>query len=121
MTRIISAVALALALAAVGNAGAARTIEYVEGAYEVMLADLVLPASASGRLSVRTCATCARINVQVNANTEYSFGGGKPMSLADFQTAVTQLRQRPGAVVGGVVFYSLATKRATRVVLTPAS
>jgi hypothetical protein len=117
VTRLI--LALALALAAVGNAGAARTIEYVEGAYEVTLASLVLPASVSGRLSVRTCAACAQINLQVNGNTAYSFGSRKPMPLADFRVAVAQLRQKPGARASGVVFYNLTTKRVTRVVLNP--
>lgn len=108
-----------LALAAAAPAGAARTIESVEGAREVALANLVLPASATGRLSFRPCPTCTQINFQVNGNTTYSFGGGKPMSLFDFRVAVTQLRQRSSARVNGVVFYNLATKRVTRVVLNP--
>lgn len=117
MTRLI--LALVLALAAVAPAGAVRTIESVEGAREVTLANLVLPASATGRLSFRPCPTCTPINFQVNGNTTYSFGDGKPMSLSDFRDAVTQLRQRSGARMNGVVFYSLATKRVTRVVLSP--
>lgn len=119
MRRLIFGIALALAAAA--DAGAARTMEYTEGAYEVTLATLVLPASASGKLSVHTCATCERISLQVNMNTTYSFGGSKPMSLGDFQQAVTRLRGRPGAAANGVVFYDLATKRVTRVVLNPTS
>ena len=118
MTRLILGVALALA--AVAAAGAARTIEYVEGAYEVSLTDVTLPASTSGRLRIRTCATCSQITLQINASTVYRFGGGKPLSLADFQKAVTQLQQKPNAHANGVVFYSLATKRVTRVVFTPA-
>lgn len=119
MTRLI--LALVLALAAVGDAGAARTIEYVEGAYEVTLATLVLPASESSRLSVRTCTACAQISLPVNGNTAYSFGAGKPMPLADFRVAVARLRQKPGAGASGVVFYNLATKRVTRVILNPTS
>jgi hypothetical protein len=113
MTRL--ALAFLFALAAAAPAGAVRTIEPVEGVYEFSLADLVLPTATSGRLRVRACATCTQIALQVNASTEYSFGGGKPLSFADFQTAVTQLQQQAGARATGVVFYSLATKRVTRV------
>jgi hypothetical protein len=119
MIRLIAIVALAFAV--VGAANAARTIDYEEGAYEVKLIDLVLPGNASGKLSVRTCDSCERISLQVNANTTYSFRGGKPMPLSDFQLAITQLRQKPGASANGVVFYNLATQRVTRVVLNPTS
>ena len=112
--------AAALALGAMNGAGAARTIDYVEGAYEVMLSTLVVPASTSGRLSVRpTCSGCALINLSVNASTQYTFGEGGPVSLPDFRAAVVRERQRPGGGATGVVFYDLATKRVTRVILRP--
>ena len=119
MTRLILTVALALT--AVADASAARTIQYEEGAYEVKLVNLDLPGNTSGKLSVRSCDSCERITLQVNASTTYSFRGGKPMPLSDFQLAITQLREKPGAVANGVVFYSLATQRVTRVVLNPTS
>jgi hypothetical protein len=120
MMRFILAAVLALAL--VGEAGAVRTIEYTDGSYEVTLNTLVLPASTFGRLSIRTtCTGCTQISLQVNATTEYVFGGGKPMSLADFRIAVEQLRQKAGAAGSGVVYYKLATKRVSRVVFSPVS
>ncbi|HEX5045534.1 MAG TPA: hypothetical protein VFX89_00305 [Gammaproteobacteria bacterium] len=111
---------LALVLAGIADARAARTIEYVEGAYEITLRNLILPAGTSGNLSLRTCATCERINLRVNTSTKYSFRSGDPMSLVDFQLAVATLRQQPGVGANGVVFYNLATKRVTRVVLDSA-
>ena len=115
MMRLVLAVVLTLAT--VGEAGAVRTIESVEGAYEFSLADLVLSTAPSGALRVRACSTCTQITLQVNGSTKYSFGGDKPMSFSEFQAAVTQLRQQPGAHATGVVFYDLATKRVTRVKL----
>jgi hypothetical protein len=118
MSRLILAIVLAVAAAA--DASAARTVEYIEGAYEVSLSTLVLPLSTSGRLSVRpTCGGCAPITLNVNASTEYTFGAGRSISLAELRTAVTQQRQKPGGAATGVVFYNLATKRVTRVVLNP--
>jgi hypothetical protein len=118
MSRLILAVVLAVAAAT--GASAARTIDYVEGAYEVSLSTLVLPLSTSGKLSVRpACDGCTPITLNVNASTEYAFGTRKGLPLADFRTAVTQQRQKPGGAATGVVFYDLATKRVTRVVLNP--
>ena len=121
MKRLVLVAVLALAVA--GEAGAGRTVEKPEGAYEVVLRNLVLPTSAFGVLSVRrNCTGCLPISLRVNASTEYSFDGAPPQTLADFQIALSQLRQRAqGNDSGGVVFYNPATKRVTRVVIQPAS
>ncbi|HET8698573.1 MAG TPA: hypothetical protein VFO94_13855, partial [Gammaproteobacteria bacterium] len=103
MSRLI--LTMILAVAAV-PANAARTIEYVEGAYEVSLSTLVLPLSTSGRLSVRpSCDRCTPITLNVDASTEYRFGPGDAVSLAEFRAAVTQQRQKPAGAAIGVVFY----------------
>jgi hypothetical protein len=119
MIRVVFAFVLALAAAA--PASAVRTIENIEGAHEVALADFALPTSGVGRLSLRACPTCAQQSFPVNGNTTYTLGAGKPMSLTDFRIAVDQLRQRSGDRVRGVVFYNVSTKRVTRVVVYPPS
>src|SRR5262245_32213916 len=119
MMRLVFAVVLALAAAS--PAGAVRTIENIEDAHEVALANLVLPTSGVGRLTLRACPKCEQQSFQVNGNTTYRLGAGKPMSLSDFRVAVGQLRQRSGDRVRGVVFYDVSTKRVTRVVVYPPS
>ena len=117
MTRF--ALALVLALAAAAPAGAVRSIVAVEGGHEVALASLVLPTSTTGRLTLRACPTCAQQYFSANGNTTYTLGAGNPVPLAEFRTAVAQLRQKYGDGVRGVVYYDKATKRVTRVIVFP--
>ena len=124
MIRSIPMLGLIAALAAgiAGEAAAARTMEYLEGAYELVLRDVELPATAVGSLTLKPCAECDPITLRAAPATEYSFIGGAALPLRDFLAQVAHLREtgRDGSTGVGV-FYDLASKRLTRVVVVPAN
>lgn len=105
-----------LLVTAGGAAQAARTIEYVEGAYELGLADISLPASINGQLTFKACARCSSIALPVNTATQYSFGG-TAQSLAEFTATIASLRAGGQDATGINVYYDLASKRVTRVIV----
>jgi len=109
---------VALALGLIGSANAARTLEMLEGAYETVLADVILPGSTAGTLIVRMCSTCDPIAMSVSSRTTY-VGTTGPMTLADFLDHVSALRQTDTAnsTTGVGVYYELGTTRVTRVSL----
>jgi hypothetical protein len=112
----------ALATGIAGEATAARTMEHIEGAYELVLRDVELPATAVGSLTLKPCAECDPITLRAAPATEYSFIGGEALPLRDFLAQVAHLREtgRDGSAGVGV-FYDLASKRVTRVVVVPAN
>lgn len=69
-------------------------------ANEVILSELQLPASINGTTSFKSCGTCSRQTVGVNAATRYKLNG-KFMSLADFrrELALVTDRQSKAAIV----------------------
>ena len=69
-------------------------------ANEVILSQLQLPASINGTTSFKSCGTCSRQTVSVNAATRYRLNG-EFMPLADFrrELAVVTDRQRKAAIV----------------------
>jgi hypothetical protein len=111
---------IAVAGALIGTASA-RTFEAVEGAYEAVLADVVLPGSVAGTLIIRMCATCDAMSLPVSAATGYVGPNGQSLELADFLESAVELRRVPGGeqTTGVGVFYNLETKRVTRVSLHP--
>jgi hypothetical protein len=118
MTRLLLCAAL---LIAAGSAAAQRTIEYVEGAYELALREVDLPPNVVGALTFKTCDSCMRISLSTTADTQYSFVDGRALTFADFSATVTRIRQTAAASRTGVnLFYDLATKQVTRVILLPA-
>lgn len=117
MKRVTLAAAVALMC---GNAFGARTLEPIEGAYELRLIDVVLPASPLGSLIVRSCTACDPVALLVDGNTTYSLVGQAPITLADFTVVAEQLRASQGEDASVGVFYDLGTQRVTRVVLFPA-
>lgn len=115
--RILSAFVTAGALCVATGASATRVLELVEGAYEAMLADVVLPANAAGFVTFPPCSTCPPTSLGVDAETVYLVEN-VALPFADFIDAAAALtasgRARNAAVY---VFYDLETKRVTRLVL----
>lgn len=116
MIRILLSVLLTVTI---GSAHAARTMEYVEGAYELMLADVQLPASTNGALTFKACALCSSVSLTANSVTEYRLGS-QPLPLSELNATVATLRAGAGKDSTAVaVYYDLASKRVTRVVVIP--
>ncbi len=115
--RILSAFVAAGALAVADAASATRVIELIEGAYEALLADVVLPASTAGFVTLPPCSTCPPTSLGVDSNTVYLVENAA-LPFADFLAAAGALigsgRGRDAAVY---VFYDLETKRVTRIAL----
>jgi len=105
------------ALTAAAGASATRVLELVEGAYESLLADAVLPASAAGFVTVPPCSTCPPTSLGVGAETVYLVEKAA-VPFADFIDAAAAItasgRARRAAVY---VYYDLETKRVTRLAL----
>jgi hypothetical protein len=97
-----------------GAAIAARTLELVEGAYELVLADVIMPASTAGTTIFKVCASCDSIGLPVNASTRYLIDGGE-LALPDFLEGVEEIRQATGGDASVGVYYDLQTNRVTRI------
>lgn len=117
MTRAMITLVLTLALSA---AAAARTLELVEGAYEVRLGDVTLPRSAAGSAVFTPCADCDSVGLQVTSSTRY-FVSDRALPLPEFLEAVAALREATDdgeeTLVG--VFFDLRTNRVTRITVFP--
>jgi len=96
----------------------ARTLEVVEGSYEAILANVVVPQSTPGSLTVSSCASCPAVTLITDSDTIY-VGISGIVSLQDFRTEVAALREtitgNQTTAVG--VFYQAGTNRVTRVSL----
>jgi len=115
--RVLCAFVATGALCAAGGASATRVLELIEGAYEAMLADVVLPASTAGFVTFPPCSTCPPTSLGVDNRTVYLVDGAA-LPFSDFIQAASLLtasgRAREAAVY---VFYDLETKRVTRLAL----
>ncbi|MFB3112122.1 MAG: hypothetical protein ACE10G_08820 [Gemmatimonadales bacterium] len=94
MNRAIFAT-LVLVLGTVSSAWAARTIEQVEDAYELVLGEVSLPQRVTGTVSFRTCPTCTRTALRVTNETTYVVNGAA-LEFADFLEAAEAIRQING-------------------------
>jgi hypothetical protein len=79
------------AILSVSSAQATRVLEILERSYELALADVSLPATASGAIGFKTCGSCAREYMSVDASTRY-FLGGQPITLVQLTQEVNQIR-----------------------------
>jgi len=115
--KLLAAIVAAISLVAASAASATRVLELVEGAYESLLADVVLPATAAGFVTLPPCSTCPPTSLGVGAETVYLIENAA-VPFADFVDAAAAVtasgRARRAAVY---VFYDLETKRVTRLVL----
>lgn len=92
-----------------------RDLVLTEGAYELVLTDIELPATATGRVAFRPCAGCARLNLPVTADTAYFIDGGR-LGFTRFLESVTKLRAsgaRNTSFVG--LYYAMDSSRVTRI------
>jgi hypothetical protein len=105
-------------LAMIGAAHAARVIEQPEEGYELTLAQLALPSSASGSVTMKRCDDCAYSTHVMTATTEY-YVNEQPLTYEEFKRIVDELRgdrvARETAVAG--LFLAVDTGRVTRVAL----
>jgi hypothetical protein len=116
MIRSILALGLALTLAA---GAVANDFELIEGAYELSLANVILPDSQGGVVVFKTCRDCESAGRAVSSRTRYLLGE-RELALPDFLAAVDEIRASPSgksAFVG--VYYDLKTNAITRIVVIP--
>jgi len=90
----------------------------VEGAYEVELADLTLPANEFGSVILRECDTCDLVTLRVDADSRYVFGG-QALPLKEFREAVLNLKDDNR--VAATVIYRLTNDRVRMISVSPGS
>lgn len=116
MNRVILTI-LTLALAA---GASARTLEIHEGAFELTLAEVLMPRTESGTTFVRTCVSCPTVGLRVDEHTRYTIAGRR-YSLREFREAIDDIRSHDGGnsstFVG--VFYDLKTTRVSGIDVFP--
>jgi hypothetical protein len=102
-----------LVLTAPLDAFAARTMIPKEDAYEVLLADVVLPGGAGGSVVFTPCADCSSLSFRVTAETGYLFNS-TAVALVDLKLAA--LAADPNAT-GVYVFVDRETTRVSRIAI----
>jgi hypothetical protein len=106
---------------AAGDAAAVRTVELVEGAYELVLSDAVLPSSIAGSLLLKPCPDCDTVTLRVDGETTYHVGASR-VALPDLHAVAGRLRAAGADKTTPLgVFYDRETRRVTRVRLLPAN
>lgn len=115
MRKIIVAL---LALCLVQPAFAVRITAQLEDAYELDLADVTLPVTATGVLGLAACVPCRDAALQLVAATEY-YIDGRMVAYDELLEAVQRLRIRggPSEQVGIYIFFDVATKQVNRLKL----
>jgi hypothetical protein len=117
MTRLLFALILSCSLV---TAASARTLEMIEGAYELTLGDVAMPRSEVGTAFFRSCPTCKTNGLRVTAQTHYLISN-RELPYADFLRAVEDLRRRAGGNrdTGVGIFYDLGSNQITRIAVFP--
>ena len=94
----------------------ARTLEIIEGTYELDLGDIQMPRSRVGVTAFTPCSGCERVFLRVTPRTEYEIDG-HTFRLREFLEAVEEIEDEDddNAMVG--VFYNLESNMATRIVV----
>lgn len=111
--RILAACAL---LTVCASANATRVLEQPERPYELSLAQLTLPSSATGGLTVKECEACAYSTHLLTSATTF-YVNNQLLTYADFSRVAGEIRgsRRENALVA--VFVDIASGRVTRVKL----
>ena len=113
MKRLLLGLGLALALVlACGTASAVRTVELIEGAYEIALSGVTFPSSVGGFVRVKTCDQCEAVDLRVVSASRFFTSAGE-ITFAEFLLAVDQAEEADGAYL--LVLYDLESKQVTRV------
>ncbi|MBN1238546.1 MAG: hypothetical protein JXB36_08585 [Gammaproteobacteria bacterium] len=111
------AFAAAAALSGAGAAGAVRIVSQPEGAYETLLADVVLPGGTAGYVILRPCGGCERISLRVTSATAWSVDG-TAVPFAELIAAAEGLRGADGGADTAVyVYYDIASGLVNRLAL----
>jgi hypothetical protein len=115
MSRIL---VLAAMLFAFANANATRVLDPVESAVEVSLANLTLPASATGTITLRECNDCPYSNHRLGDGATFLVNR-KPATFEEMTEFVAAARQSRAAIDGTLVtvFLDVNTARITRISL----
>ena len=90
MNRLIIAGMAALCMLA-NTVWAYRVLEQPEEGYELVLADIEIPRSATGSIRFRPCDGCTAVSFRV-ANTTLYFANGSPLVFMDFFEAASRFR-----------------------------
>ena len=114
--RILATVVL---LAVLGTANAARVIEQPEEGYELTLAQLTLPSSGSGGVTMKLCDSCAYSTHVLTASTQ-NFVNGQALPFAEFKRIADGLRDDRDARETALtcLFVDIGTGRVTRMTLS---
>jgi len=113
--RILATVAL---LAIFSTAQAARILEQPEEGYELTLAQLTLPTTASGGVTMKRCDECAYSTHVLTNSTRY-FVNGQVLPFDEFKRVADQLRADRVAAETALanLYIDVDTGRVTRVTL----
>lgn len=113
--RIFATLAL---LAVLGTAHATRVLEQPERSFEISLAQLTLPSSGSGGLTVKACDDCVYSTHVLSTATQY-FVNQQPVAFEDFKEIAGLVRANRSALDTAVagVYIDIDTGRVTRVAL----
>lgn len=106
----------ALLSAPITSAFALRVLEEVENSFELTLAEVQLPTSATGAVSFRGCDGCRATTLRVTTSTKYLIDGTE-VALAELQRIAEELRQSSsrGEDVFTGVYFDLASSEVTRI------
>lgn len=98
------------------SANATRVMEQPERPYELSLAQLTLPSSATGGLTIKACEDCAYDTHLLTSATTF-YVNNQPLPYAEFSRIAGEIRgsRRESAFVA--VFVDIASGRVTRVKL----
>lgn len=99
-------------LLALDSAVGARSVEPIEHAVELALAELDVPAGAGGKLGVRACPRCAPRRHRLGEDTAL-YVNGRSVTLAELLRFADETRGAETAVA--VVFVDVTTGRITRI------
>ena len=106
------ATVLLLALLTAATTSIASGLRVVELAVEARAADLSLPLTDVGSVTVRACTTCKSVSLLTGVRARYLLDG-EAVSLAQLRTA---LRATPETAV--VVLYARGSTEITRIIAT---
>jgi hypothetical protein len=113
--RIFATLAL---LATLSTAHATRVLEQPERPFELTLAQLTLPSSTTGGITVKPCDECAYSTHVLTATTQF-FVNGQLLPFAEFSRIAEEVRanrETSQTALAGV-FVDVETGRVTRVTL----
>ncbi len=113
---IIMLAVLTLAFASLAQA----KLDPVEKSFELQLTQISWPAHATGKVTVKPCAGCDTVKLQVNAQTSYHIGfNSVGVTLQDLINAADAVHGQPNTGVG--VLYKPESLVVTRIILVTAS